>query len=45
MTTTWLVRSPVGFKRIGFMATSGVTRAASAWMPWARPISCPSGVT
>ncbi len=27
------------------MATSGSTPAASAWMPWARPISCPDGVT
>ncbi len=44
-TTTWLVRSPVGLSRMGFMATSGSTPAASACTPWARPISWPDGVT
>jgi hypothetical protein len=44
-TTTWLERSPVGFRRIGFMATSGSMPAANAWTPWARPISSPSRVT
>ena len=44
-TMTWLVRSPVGLSRIGFMATSGSTPAASACTPWARPISWPSAVT
>ena len=44
-TTTWLERSPVGLRRIGFMATSGSIPAASAWTPWARPISWPLGVT
>ena len=45
ITTTWLVRSPVGLRRIGFMATSGSTPAARACTPWARPISCPAAVT
>jgi hypothetical protein len=45
MTTTWLVRSPLGLSRIGFMAASGGRRAAAAWATWARPISAPSGVT
>ena len=44
-TITWLVRSPVGLSRMGFMATSGSTPAASACTPWARPISRPSVVT
>ncbi len=43
--TTWLVRSPVGLSRIGFIATSAGTPAAWAWVAWARPISWPDGVT
>jgi hypothetical protein len=45
MTTTWLVRSPEGLSRIGFIAASATTPPACAWAAWARPISAPSGVT
>ena len=45
MTTTWLVRSLVGFSSTGFMATSGSAPAASACTHWAWPISPPSAVT
>ena len=41
---TWEAMSPVGFKRIGFIRTSGSMPAASACMTWARPISSPSRV-
>ena len=45
MTTTSEERSPVGFSRTGFMATSGSAPAATACSHWARPISPPSAVT
>ncbi len=45
MTITWLVRSPVGLSRIGFISTSAVTRAAHAWRACERPISWPDSVT
>ena len=32
-TMTWLVRSPVGLRRMGFMAASGTAPAARAWTP------------
>src|SRR5689334_24629940 len=44
-TTTWLLRSPSGLSRIGFMSTLAVRPAASACTACARPISRPSGVT
>ena len=43
-TITWLPTSVVGFKRMGFMRTSGFTPAASAWTTCARPISPPASV-
>jgi len=45
MSTTWLRRSLPGLSKTGFIAGSGVTRAASACTHWARPISAvpPSG--
>ena len=45
MTTTWLRPGPVGLRSTGFMATSGVERAAAACHAWALPISWPDGVT
>ena len=46
ITTTWLRRSPPGLRSTGFIAASGSTPAATAWIHWARPISAPrpSGV-
>ena len=43
-TITWLPTSVVGFRRMGFIRTSGRMPAASAWTTWARPISPPSRV-
>jgi len=42
---TWLFWLVVGFRRMGFIRAEGASPAASAWDTWARPISCPSGVT
>ena len=39
ISTTWLRRSLPGLSSTGFIALSGVTRAASACTHWARPIS------
>src|SRR2546421_9153451 len=44
MTTTGLVRRPVGLSRMGFLAASASTPAAAAWAAWARPISHASRV-
>src|SRR5690606_35103463 len=44
-TTTWLRRSLPGLSSTGFIAASGIARAATAWIHWARPISAPSLVT
>lgn len=41
-TTTWLLVGLWGFRRTGFIRTSGETPAASAWSHWATPISPPS---
>jgi hypothetical protein len=42
ITTTWLRRSLPGLSSTGFIATSGRTPAATAWIHCARPISPPS---
>ena len=44
-TMTWLPVSVLGFRRTGFMRTSGSFPQAAAWTTWARPISRPSFVT
>ena len=44
LTMTWEPMSLVGFKRMGFIRTSGSTPAASACITCARPISRPSRV-
>ena len=45
ITTTWHELSPSAFSRIGFIAASAGTPAASACTACARPISAPSRVT
>src|SRR5512137_2826564 len=44
-TITWLPRSVVGLRRIGFMSVWGAMPQAAACTACARPISPPSGVT
>lgn len=41
---TWLVESPVGFMRMGFISADGSMPAASACIACALPISRPSRV-